>query len=443
MSEVTYDPWVKSREFHAAANHPTINVVALITGAGYGKTYALCAEVIDQVLRKGYGSHGPYLPYLALMIEPTYPMIEDVMLPIWFSMWPESQTKSWNDSKKKLVALNGAEVHFRNAYNAKEINKWRGTRPNIIAIDEARLMDEYAFTLALNRVSFRNGKVLVVSTPNGMDWTYDKIELPAKTDRRFRCYAATAYDNPMYSSETLDQQADLLGDDLAAQEVYGKRVAFSGRVYRHFDEARHIGTVRYRPEYPVAMAVDFNVDPLCAALMHPLGRDGWQCFGEVVLRHSDTDELCRVVKSRYPDHKAEWLIYPDPSGKASHTSSAGRSDHSILQEYLGPNCIRARTRAPAIRDRVAALNRLFRAGSDGKEPTRFVVDPICKTLIKGLSTIGWKGNIPDEQIFEGHITAALGYAEEFVRPFGLGGLQEAPLKNAKQLRRDKHGEYET
>lgn len=437
---IPYIPWEKSVPFHEAASDPNVDIAALITAASYGKTFALLNEAIRQVIQHGHGTEGTKTPYLVIVIEPTYRMIYDVAVPIWFQFFPECMIRSWSKSEGKLEAQNGAIVLFR---SSEKIDRIRGTRPDLICLDELRDMNSYCLQLACSRVSFKRGKVLVATTPLGYDASYELIELPAQTDGRIKCFTATAYDNPLYSREALDRQADLLGDDLAAQEVYGQRVSFTGRVYRHFDEARHVGTVQYNAKYPVAMAVDFNVDPISAVLMHPLGRDGFQCFAEFTLRHSDTDELCRTILAKYPAHKSEWWVYPDPSGKASHTSNAGRSDHAILKEYFGPNCIKAHPRAPAIRDRVAALNRLFRAGYDGNSPTRFVVDPRCKTLIKGLSTLGWKGNIPDEQAFEGHITAAIGYAEEYERPFGLGGLRETQLKTAKQLRRDTYSDYET
>ena len=299
-------------------------------------------------------------------------------------------------------------------------------------------MAEYCYRLSLNRVSFRKGKVLVATTPAGFDWTHDLIETPARTNDRIKCFHATAYDNPLFDKDTLDRQADLLGDELAEQEVYGRRVRFEGRVYRRFDPQRHVDSVEYEPTYPLCVGVDFNVDPMSACLMHPWG-PGWQVFDEVVLRHSDTDELCQEILRRYPDHRGEYWIYPDASGKAGHSSNRGRSDHAILREYFGAEAMRSPKRNPAIRDRVAGLNRLFRRGHDDPRKTRFAIDPRCKTLIKGLEQLGYKGNVPDEQEYWGHITAALGYAEHRERPFSSRGLVETKLYNKQQLRRLKHG----
>jgi hypothetical protein len=219
----------------------------------------------------------------------------------------------------------------------------------------------------------------------------------------------------------------LLGEDLYQQEVLGERIRFSGRVYRNFDPARHVDETNYNKAYPVAVACDFNVDPISAILMHPLGSTrspiGWQAFDEVVIRHSDTDELCSEILHRYPAHEGGWIIYPDPAGQASHTSSRGRSDHTILKEYFGASSVKARKRAPAIRDRIAGMNRLFRYGASDPDDQRFFIDPRCSTLIKGLTALSWKGNIPDEQAFEGHITAALGYAESYERPFSTSGVE--------------------
>ena len=425
-----YRYFAKSVPFHQAAISDDTDVAALITGAGYGKSFALINEVIRQVLLFGRRK-GNELPYLAIILEPTYPMVRDVAIPIFFEFFPQSKIRSWSKTESKLVTVDGAEIHFR---SAERIDRIRGTRPNLIALDEARDMSEYVFRLCLNRVSFRHGKVLVTTTPDGFDWTYDQIELQAQNNARIKCFRATAYDNPLFDRDLLKRQVDLIGEDLYQQEVLGERIRFSGRVYRNFDPAIHVDATNYSADYPVAVACDFNVDPISAVLMHPLGSVkspiGWQVFDEAVLRHSDTDELCSEILHRYPKHSGGWSIYPDPAGRASHTSSRGRSDHSILAEYFGGNAVKSPRRAPPVRDRIAGLNRLFRHGHDKKEEPHFFIDPRCKVLIKGLTAVAWKGNAPDEQIFEGHITAALGYAEAYERPFSTKGIEviERPRK---------------
>lgn len=438
MPLIPYWPWEKSRLFHDAASDPSVDVAALITGARYGKTIALTNEAIRQVIRDGHGNRGPLPRYICIMVAPTYSMCLDVLIPTWFQFWPDCYTLRWSQSEKKLTTIHGAEVQFR---TAEKIDRIRGSGPSLICLDEARDMSLYCYQLALARVADRRGKVLLTTTPNGYDWTYDQVELKARENPRIRCYKATAYDNPLAKSDALARLADIIGEDLYEQEVHGRRIRFSGRVYRHFDPNRHIGPCTYDPRYPLCIAVDFNVDPLSACLMHPLGTKrqpvGWQVFDEFVLRNSDTDELCTEITKRYPlsKHHADVLVYPDASGKSGSSSNRGRSDHAILREHFGANCIKANPANPHVRDRINAVNRLMRYGHDKPTDTRLFIDPKCKTLIKGLEQTGYKGNVPDEQSFEGHITAALGYAEHYERPFSNKGLLEFSPPSSAQARR--------
>ena len=80
---IPYYPWEKSKPFHDAAESPDVDVAALITGAGYGKTIALVVEVILQVLEHGHGAKGAAPPYLAILVAPTHQMVRDVLIPAW------------------------------------------------------------------------------------------------------------------------------------------------------------------------------------------------------------------------------------------------------------------------------------------------------------------------------------------------------------------------
>ena len=94
-----------------------------------------------------------------------------------------------------------------------------------------------------------------------------------------------------------------------------------------------------------------------------------------MLCHSNTDEMARLMRKKYPYIKD---VYPDPAGKSRSTVAVNnRSDHSILREH-GFNVF-AKNKAPHTKDRLYSLNRLLK-DSEGK--IRMTVAPKCVNLIK-------------------------------------------------------------
>ena len=92
---IDYAPWPKARPFHDAAEDPDVDIAALVTGAGFGKTVALTVEIILQVIEHGYPAKGPDPPYTAILIAPTHQMLRDVLIPMWMQYWPDELTVKW------------------------------------------------------------------------------------------------------------------------------------------------------------------------------------------------------------------------------------------------------------------------------------------------------------------------------------------------------------
>src|SRR5690606_15881441 len=76
----------------------------------------------------------------------------------------------------------------------------------------------------------------------------------------------------------------------------------------------------------VHVAMDFNVMKQCTSFWAIRG-DQAHCLDEHE-GSANTEELCKVIKAKFPDHKI--VVYPDPTGNARKTSAAvGVTDFSI------------------------------------------------------------------------------------------------------------------
>ena len=74
--------------------------------------------------------------------------------------------------------------------------------------------------------------------------------------------------------------------------------------------------------------MDFNTDPMSAVVAQRKGNT-LICIDEIVIYGSNTDEMAKEIHQRFPNRQT--VIYPDPAARQRKTSSAGRTDLSILQ----------------------------------------------------------------------------------------------------------------
>jgi hypothetical protein len=185
----------------------------------------------------------------------------------------------------------------------------------------------------------------------------------------------------------------------------------SGLVYKSF------GVENYAPEItddgsPLLIGMDFNINPMSCVI----GRrvvDQLHLFDEISVRDSNTEEMAREIRSRYPQPR-HITVYPDPSGNSRKTSApAGQTDFAILRSFgmtvLAPKA------APPVVDRINDVNALCKS-ADGTRRL-FVNASRCPHLVSALEGLPYKKDTsqPNEKSTgrDGteliHITDALGY----------------------------------
>ncbi|MHB8174358.1 MAG: hypothetical protein ACYDFU_07880, partial [Nitrospirota bacterium] len=224
---------------------------------------------------------------------------------------------------------------------------------------------------------------------------------------------ASTKENIHLPPEYAEDLAEAYGANLARQYVSGEFVnPRAGRVYDGFSRERHVrGGLGYDPAYPLSVAVDFNVDPLHAALIQ-VAEGEVRVVDEIVIRSSNTWELCEAVRGRYGDIPI--TAYPDPTGRARKTAGlpGAPSDFAVLS--LNGFLVRARNSSPPVRDRVNAVNRIL----SGDGPMRLAISSACRESIRSFERTCWKdgASVVDKSKGDEHITDAIGYFIEYEFP---------------------------
>lgn len=217
-----------------------------------------------------------------------------------------------------------------------------------------------------------------------------------------------------------------------------------GAIFYTFEERENVRPCPYRPEMPICVGCDFNVDPLCWCLGH---RFGWgiEWFDELFLRDTTTRGALDVLWARYGTHRGGWEFYCDASAAARQTATSlsdliqiandARLREAGMTIRFPRRMLDGRFEAnPALRDRFAACNALLltHAGMRG-----MFVDPRCVKLIDDLRNRHYKPGTsePNDVGDLGHMTDAMGYVVWRLFPVKLDdplahGREEVMMKRS-------------
>lgn len=391
---------------------------AYVAGYGSGKTWAICAGAC-----KHYWEHPKaHRGYFA----PTYPQIRDIYYPTI-----EEVAADWG--LRVQIAEANKEVHF---YSGRT---YRGTticrsmeKPGSIVgfkiaradVDEIDTMPMQKAEQAWRKIQARlrfdfaglNGAD-IATTPEGFKFTWrqwvkavrDKPDLASV----YGLVQASTYDNE--ANLPADYIGSLLGsypEQLVQAYLHGEFVNLTaGTVYHAFDRHKNRSAETIKPAEPLRIGMDFNVGKM-AAVVHVL-RDGQPHAVEEIVDGYDTPDMIRQIRERYWTHKGgEWRkdreiwIYPDSSGDNRKSVLASTTDIALLK--AAGFRVRAPAANPPVKDRINAMNAMFR---NAKGEARYFVNvDACPTYTECLEQQAWnEQGEPDKKNGHDHSPDAGGY----------------------------------
>lgn len=398
---ITYRKLPAQKKFHDSR----AKFRAYVGGYGSGKTYAGCHEAIKLSIING-GLTG-------MMLAPTYRMIEDVTLPAFLEILDRAGLKyKYRASEGKLILPWRSKVLFRSADKPAHL---KGPNLAWVGIDEGALITKAAWDVAISRIRHPDAKQLaafITTTPEGFNWLYE--EFVEKRHRGYRVIHAKTAENVHLPGEYVRDLTAAYDPELVRQYLMGEFVnPASGHVYGPFNRSLHVRQdIAYDPSRPLALTIDFNVDPLHAAVIQMEG-DTVLVVDEIVLPSSNTNELCREVRARYGDTRV--TAYPDPTGRARKTAAApgASSDFAILLSHGFE--VRARNSSPAIKDRVNAVNRKL---MDSSGQAGLYISDKCRETIRSFEQTCHRpgSSAVDKSAGAEHMTDAIGYFIEYEYP---------------------------
>lgn len=355
-------------------------------GLGTGKTFSLAQYTIYRMLTNP--------ETLGFIGAAQWTQVRDVTLAELFRALQRLNLEYDYSSLTNFITLrcNGARVKV---FSMENYEMLRGLEIGWFALDEATLIKEEAYNVLLGRLRCRRSHRLegrLVSTPRGFDYLYDRFK-GHLANAHHDFIHATSFDNPLLPEGYIASLAGSYSKLKYRQEVMAEFVADTeGRVYTSFDRTEHVRPTPYMDGLTIDVGMDFNVNPMTAALAHV--RNGTVgVFDEVYLPNANTFDMAKEIRRRYPHARVR--VAPDASGQARKTSSS-KTDHEILRQAGFE--VKTSRRNPAIMDRYNTVNARFREG-------RATIDPKCEKLIRDLERVVHEGN----PAYLTHISDALGY----------------------------------
>lgn len=262
-----------------------------------------------------------------------------------------------------------------------------------------------------------HGHALTIGTPKGFGKLYEGYQLGqpgAGKDPERMAWKYNTLQGGNVPPEEVEAARRTLDAKTFRQEYEASFETYQGIIYYGFDRRESLKPWTYRPDRPIHVGLDFNIDPMTAHLYQEVdegGRISSYQFDEIHIYSSNTHEIGNEISRRYGKHDLQkpldhiW-IYPDPAGAGRRTAAHGETDVTILRK-MGFH-VYAMSNHPLVRDRINTVNSKYCSATGVRS---LFIDPRCKRSIEAAEKQLYKEGTaePDKDSGWDHDNDATGY----------------------------------
>lgn len=296
-----------NRKLLDANDEPTISRNNFVGGRGCSKTTTGILLLIETVMNmpglRGFWS------------EPRWSDIEKVFLSELRKAIPEGEV--WNlHNKSGHRYLEWCNGHITDliARNVDNTNKRVGLGPNYAYGIHDEAQDKFDLSKLLDMQN-------AIRLPGAPYYFCDCLATPIMgpfydwcMQEGATCTHATSYENPHISDGLIDSMVASMDHDTAQQEIYGRWVTLSGRIWSNFlerpwPEGNIIEGMEYDPDRPYHMAIDLGGAQASAQIVqyHEPIHNGRRLFkgklavvvAEYVPNRVLLEDVCSLVENQY------------------------------------------------------------------------------------------------------------------------------------------------
>lgn len=390
---------------------------AFVGGFGSGKTHALILRSMRLLF--GEGKNQAY--YL-----PTYDLVRTIGYPRYQETLDNLGVPYTINKAEHTISCNGKTIFFRTLDNPDRIVGYEVSDSLVdeldtLPVDKARRAWEQI--IARNRQKKDDGinTVAVGTTPEGYRFVYE--QWGKDPTESYELITAPTISNTKHLP---DGYVERLRETYPANRLRayldGEFVNLtSGSVYPDFNRAMNSTEESIKPNEPLHVGMDFNVNN-GAAVIH-VQRAPYALAVDELTGVRDTPSMIKLLQERYAGHTL--IIYPDASGGSSKSVNASLSDLRLLKE--AGFTVDAPRKNPFVKDRVSAFNRLI-ANPHGERYYLVNVDK-CPNLVLSLEQQVYdKNGEPDKASGLDHIVDAAGYFVHRRHPIKMKPVTNIPMR---------------
>lgn len=390
-TELVWNPYqqafLQALALRTKGGRRAFNRFALFAGRQGGKTRIGAVAAVTQMTPGSLG----------WACAPSYPELQDYVLPAVLSIIPRDWIADWSQSRLALELVNGAKCVFR---SLDDPNRGRGPTLDWCWIDEARKVQELAWDVISPAVFSAAGVALFTTTPNGFDWCWRRLWKPAAEGEPGMW--ATRYwtiENPKFQTkeyrEEIETERRRMDPVLFAQEYQADFVTFTGAIYgkslepqilQSDDDVRKIlpEWPNVNPARPCYVGLDPGADHPFAAVVIVAAEKGLVQIGEYLARNKSVYEHKRALLELLAKWNPARPFWPE---RWAIDRSQRQMAIELSQSPFAINCTNAEN------DIRAGVNRTLSWLQSGQ---LWIAADACKRTVEQLRGYRWDENInPD------------------------------------------------
>jgi phage terminase large subunit len=291
---------------------------------------------------------------------------------------------SIHNSRLKVTFKNGSSMYFKGSDDPDSL---RGRGLTLVIGDESAFIKPEVWSKILRpALSDRNGKAILVSTPNGFNWFKNLFDNESEWSK----YHWVTSLNPLISAEELIAVQSDISRDEYRQEYLAEFITRAGRVYDEFNEENIIEQWKPNPqEWSIYLGMDFGFahhTAITFMAVEKASNNKIIQFDELYINKTQMDDIIKRIKTKLYEYNIDKYLdcsYTDPAGNADELSS-GLSPVDMLRN-AGFNIV---NKGSTINSGIALI-RSYIKNSLGER--RFFVTKNCIETIKCFN--GYQYNI--------------------------------------------------
>ena len=411
----------------------TQRFLVLVCGRRWAKTTTALLKIFSQACQK-QGLYGYFAP--------TYKQGKLIAWTILKEIVPKNYlVKSPNESDLFITLKNGSIIRIFGVDKAENL---RGVKlAGGVGDEYDQWKDDVYEKILRPALSDSQGWFWFIGSPDStkrrLREKYEQVLLSQNegTNDEWAAYKFKSIEGGYIPAEEIEKAKKELDERTYREEYEASFEDLIGQVYYSFSLKGNVvskdpfGTdVEYNPRLPLRMYWDFNVNPFCVSLGHHLPRvngDGTNyvdahVFGEMVIKNSNTPEMCRQLLEKYGNHRAGIIIYGDASGSSRHTNAAFSDYQIIIDNFKNAPGFKLKIKRanPKVKDRINAVNSKL-CSHDGRR--HLFIHPRAKKLTQDFMSVTYKEGTTelDKRDLElTHLTDGLGYGIDYEFPVVKG-----------------------